>query len=189
MAQDEYQYWLQGINARYSRRSRIELVLNIYSLLGVLLALLGAGYLILTLLPFELSHDQKLAAAVVGFGLAIAVMSQMVISIRKKYDSDVVARKIDQESIVSFLNTWEKFEAVSRNALEKKGEKFDRYSLRSIISKLNSEGEIDDADVRALEEALQARNTVIHSKEPLSASFVQEITNLLVHIIQKISVK
>jgi hypothetical protein len=179
-AQSDFNY---GARARLNR---LEFVLRFYSLLGIMIAVFSAGYLLLTLLPYNLSETQKTAVVLVGVGLALAAMSRALIVWRKERDQRDLERLKEQDRIVGFLDAWTKFETAGKDALSRRREKFERHSVRSVISRLRAENKIDDVDMKMLESALEARNLIVHGGRQLPTSFLKETTDVLLSIIKKV---
>jgi hypothetical protein len=175
----------------YSRKRRklrkIISILRAYSFMGILIALLGVGYFVSTLLPGELSTQQKMSLVVVGTGIVLAIMSRAAIILWKEREEEKRESFKEYERMSDFLNTWARFEMESKKALKNEGEDLNRHSLRSIISRLHEEGKIDKTDVMALEDVLQARNSFVHGGRPLSATYAEKITDILIEIIKKIA--
>lgn len=185
MERDEYESRFEADDKRFLRRRKMELVLRMYSLLGVLMAILSAGYFVQTLLPFTLSEQQKTALLIIGVGLVLATMSRALLVFYREREAE---RMAERERLLTLLDAWSSFETVSKRVLDQQGEKFDQHSVRSIISKLQSDGKINDADVRIIEEALGARNAIVHGQRSLSPSFTKRVTDVLLSIVQKIAV-
>lgn len=187
MERDDYNNAFFEISSRRRVRRRIDVLLRAYSLMGVLIAILAVGYFMLTLLPFELSQRQQMALMVAGVGVALALMSRTLIIFRKEGESEELERLNEYQNFASFLDTWARFERVSKELLVKEGEEFNRHSLRSVISRLFEEGKIDKRDLAILEEALQARNSLVHGDRSLPTDLVEKITDALLEVIKKIA--
>ena len=187
---DRYKFNEEFYQLNKSRRMRqkIDLLLRIYSLMGFLIAILAGGYFVLTLLPFKLTDKQVFLLMVTGVGIVLAFMSRTLIIFRRERESVDFERLKDFESFSSFLNAWTRFERISKEVLEKEGDDFNRHSLRSVISRLYEDGKIDRGDVMTLEEALQARNSIVHGERPISTKIMEKITDSLVDIIKKITI-
>lgn len=164
----------------------LRLVLRVYSQLGFLIAALAAGYLAVSMLPFSLSENQKIAAAIAGFGLAFAVMSKALIDVYDARERSELAKLREKEGTMKFLESWARFEEASKNALNQQGEKFDRHSVRSIISRLRADGKISDTDIAVLSEALEARNSIVHRGFSSSPSMLKRFNEVLEGIISKL---
>lgn len=179
---------VQYILSMRAKASLIERTLRIYSLLGTLVAIFSGVYLVLTLIPIALTQEQKFAAALVALGLGLAVMSRTLIAIHKVREAEALERESQSEGMFDFLDTWKEFEQISKDTLRQKGERFEPHSVRSVIVRLYEEGKIDDADIKAIDEALEARNAIVHGGRHPPPSFLKAITNTLVQVIRKIAV-
>lgn len=173
---------------RRRMRRRLDLMLRAYSLMGLLMAILAIGYFLLTLLHFELTVNQEMALMFAGVGIALALMSRTLVILRTEREWEEVERMNEYESVGSFLDTWTRFERISKDVLSKEGEGFNRHSMRSVLSRLYEEGKLDKSDLVTLEEALQARNSIVHGERPLSTKILENAADSLVEIIKKIAV-
>jgi hypothetical protein len=186
MEREDFKGTFSGITNRRSARRKLDLLLRAYSLVGALTAILAGGYFLVTLLPYTLSAHQRNALLVVGIGITLAFMSRTLMILRKERDFEELVRMKEYESLASFLDAWARFERISKEVLAERGEDFNRLSLRSVISRLHEEGKINNADVLALEEALQTRNAIVHGERNFSSKLTEQITNSLIEIVKKI---
>ena len=176
------------LSKRRSTRRLIDTSLRVYSLFGLIIAIFAGGYFLFTLLPFALSMNQQMSLMIAGVGIALAIMSRALMMFRKESELQKVELIRQYESVASFLDTWTRFEQATKEALAGENEEYSPHSLRSVISQLHEKGKLDASDVVALEEALQARNSIVHGDQPPSVSFAEKITDSLTQIIRKISV-
>ncbi|HZE72962.1 MAG TPA: hypothetical protein VE135_25910 [Pyrinomonadaceae bacterium] len=174
------------LSRRRRLRRRLDLLLRMYSLMGLLIAILAAGYFLLTLLPYKLSERQQMALIAGGIGIALAVMSRILVIYRTEQESEEIELLKENESLSSFLDTWAKFERTSKETLSKQ-EDFNIHSLRSVISRLYEEGKISKEDVIALDEAVQIRNSIVHGGKTVPPHATEKVIGLLVDIIKKIT--
>ena len=82
-------------------------------------------------------------------------MSWLTLNIRRQREFYEYEKLREFAYTGELIGSWKTFEEVSRELLEFEGDTFNRYSLRSIISKLRQEEKITDADLRVLQEALR----------------------------------
>ncbi len=188
MERERYNEAFYDLGKRRRMRRKLDFILRAYSLMGLLLAIMAGGYFLLTLLPFELSIEQQVSLMIAGIGIALALMSRTMIVLRKEREVEEMEKMSEYESVTSFLDTWVRFERISKETLEKDNEDFNRHSLRSVISRLYEEGKLDKNDVIALDEALQTRNSIVHGERPFSAKVAEKVTESLIEIIKKIAV-
>lgn len=187
MEREDYNEASYEFSKRRRMRRKLDRLLQAYSLMGLLMAIFAGGYLVLTLLPFELSFKQQYALMLAGIGIALALMSRTLMVFRRERESEEVERLREYESLSLFLDTWARFERTSKEMLSREGEEVNIHSLRSVISRLYEEGKIDKNDVTTLEEALQTRNLIVHGERLLSTKVSDKITDSLVEIIKKIA--
>jgi hypothetical protein len=179
-----------GPLGRQSRTSnffeRVASLLKVYTYLGSAIALLGAGYFGLTLVPNQLTPKQTEALNFSVSGFALAVISQVAIAIFKERRKAESLRYKEYAGLGDFLEAWSRFELISKHKMINDNESFDRHSLRSVISKLRRDYKINDSDVKALESALQARNAIVHAGQRLTLDRAESLTKSVREITDKV---
>lgn len=188
MEHHDYTDKLYHLSGRQRSRRRLDLLLKAYSWLGFFLAIVASGYFLLTLLPFDLSMQQRLALMVAGVGALLSLMSRVLVSLFQIRDAEEIELAQEYERLNDFLAAWARFERASRDTLAGQGHDRNTHSLRTLISFIFKEGKIDREDVAVLEECLIARNSILHGKRPMSLSFTERLTASLVKVTKKIIV-
>ena len=188
MERDDYSEALYLLRARRRVQHKLEFMLRAYSLMGLLMAILAGGYVIVTLLPIQFTTDQIAALMTTGVGIALGLMSWMLLILRKARESVGLEEISEYETVTSFLDTWARFEQISKESISFEDEEFNLHSLRSVISRLYEEDKLDKRDLIALEEALQARNSIVHKGGPFPTRYAETLTDSLVEIIKKLEV-
>lgn len=163
-----------------SRRALlIDLTLRTYTALGALTAIGGMFFFLFSFLDLTLSTEQQVALAFAGVGAALSAMSAVLLWALR------VQRRLRNEQAreaSELLMTWNEFESQSKDALDKIGDDFNEYSLRSMIEKLHQSGKISDADLREVELALKERNSIVHrgaSPSDSTDALVQELSRII----------
>jgi hypothetical protein len=169
-----------------SLRRRLNVILRLYSALGFLMAILAGGYLLFSLVSVNLTFSQQLALAIAGTGLALGVLSRSLFELRKERDKYEAERREQLDAISSIVEAWARFEAASKMALEERDRDINRLSPRAVISRLHSEGKIDESDLLVLENALQTRNLLVHGSETISPTMAQRTSFLLRQVTDKL---
>lgn len=172
---------------RRMRQRKLDFFLRTYSLVGFLIAILAGGYFLFSILPFEFSMGQQMSLMIAGVGLFLALMSRTLIILRKEREREEIEMIREYERVASFLDTWARFERVGKDVISEEADDFNKHSLRSVISRLHEDGKIDKTDLLTLEEALQTRNSIVHSEKPFSTKEVEGITVSIAEIIKKIA--
>lgn len=198
------------INRRFNFLRKLRFVSKLYSALGLSLSVISSGYFIFTLFPYDLSREQRVALLAAGVGVMMAVLSRILILFEREREAEMFSNFKTYEKIMKFLDAWGKFEKVSKDVLSKdkyyigynkfddykKIDTYNKYSLRSIVKNLYDEKKIGETDVIALEEALKARNLIVHGENfsslysPKSFLFSKDIdikTDALDNIVRKLS--
>ena len=182
----DYMTKLYEFTGRQRSRRRVDFLLRAYSWMGLMLAVVGGGYFLFTLLSFDLSAQQRFALILAGAGALVALMSRLFIAFYKERDAEELDRTEEYERLDSFLSAWQQFERVSKEILEKEGRRLNMHSLRVVISYLHDEGKIDEEDVLVLEEGLKTRNLIVHGERRVPRRMTERVTESLVEVIQKI---
>lgn len=175
------------LRVRRQRRVVLDSVLRAYGIMGLLIAVFAFGYFALSLLHFKLSQQQLFAVVIAGSGVALSVMSWLLLAYRRQI-SETQAFQLREYAYTSeLIDTWLTFENLSRKVLAAQRDGVNKYSLRVIISKLFADGLISGEDLAKLQDALEVRNLVVHGQGHLPPTRMQDIINSLTNIIAKLS--
>lgn len=175
------------VKMRARQKFRFDLVLKMYAVMGLLVAIGAFGFFIFTMIDISISPVQQIALIAAGAGVALSIMSWLILNIRRQREFYEYEKLREFANTGELIDSWKNFEEVSRELLEFEGDKFNRYSLRSIISKLRQEEKITDADLRVLQEALEFRNMIVHGHGSFPPEAVGRVTAELSDIIAKLS--
>lgn len=189
MASDRHNDDFRSLEGRRSFRSRVDLILQLYVIAGVVIAFASAGFLILSFIRVELTETQQLAAMLAIVGLAVSLFSGTYLYFKKKREKQDIANSEKISGAMSFLETWNKFESVSSSILSAEKSDFKPHSIRSILSSLAEENRIDDEDKRTIERALDLRNSILHRGDMPPPQYIDEVASSLFDVIVKISPK
>jgi hypothetical protein len=138
------------------------MVLRIYVALGILIAAASVLYFVGSMFEIEISTKQRFALIVAGSGLAVSVLSWLLLNYRRALDRYQTEEYLSLVRRMEVVEAWQEFEETSRRLLRKDGEDFERYSLRSMIDALRKDGVIDIQDFENLRNALDIRNLIVH---------------------------
>lgn len=182
----KYEEALWESNKRFYTQRKIELILKLYMLVGIITAVFGVAYFLLSTLDIELSKSQINALLISGVGFTVAIMSWGMIIVRRERLHYEQQRERSMDTVAEFLRYWAKFENIGKDVLEKEHREFNKYSIREIMELLYKEGKIDKADILALEEAIQLRNSVVHKGDELPYEKAKKYIDVLAQVIQKV---
>ena len=185
MEQTNFSKAFYELNKSRKQQKKLDLFLNVYSLLGLLIALLAVGYFVLT--TFEPTKEQQITLTIAGIGVALAFMSRTLLLLCKNQAAEEMENTIQYNEIASLLSTWDNFARVGKETLSKENHAFNRHSLKSMIGRLYEEGKINKNDIMALEKALQIRNAIVHGEKYFSIIFTKKITKSLEALTNQIS--
>ncbi|KHA54978.1 hypothetical protein NM74_19100 [Aeromonas hydrophila] len=183
----EFEKNLWELEQRQSMRRKFDTILKLYSLLGLLISIFGLAYFVFTTLDIELSKPQQIALLVSGTGIALSITSWALLLMHRERMNENIRKLKTMQDIGEFVWKWSKFEEVGKQILLSEGSEFNRYSIREVIEELYKRNLIDREDTMSLDEAIQARNMVVHgdgviSKEMLAhySSRIDDITSKII---------
>ena len=177
---------LWELEKRQSTRRRFETILKLYSLLGLVVAVFGIVYFILTTLDIEFTRVQQMALLISGTGIFLSVTSWALLMLRRERMKDEVKKLQLMQELSEFIWKWSKFEAISKEVLLRQGKEFNKYSIREIIEHLSHERIIDKSDILLLEEAIQVRNIAVHGGGSFPNEMIARYSRQLDEVISKI---
>ena len=159
-----------GVSGSYLRT-----ILVAYVILGLLAAIMSAGYVLISVLQIELNQSERIGILFSGISLSVSAMSAVLLILIKQREAVVAARLKYLEQTEEFLDTWVAFEKSGMNSVERSTSK-PVSSPRAIMENLRREGKITDDDLRVLRQALEARNDIVHRRAPHSVPFIKRLT-------------
>jgi hypothetical protein len=179
---------LWEVRNQLSSRKKLDMVLRLYTVFGMVIALVGVAYFILTTLNIHLTLPQTIALLTAGIGLLLAATSRALLVLRRANYAERIYDINTQRNDADFIRKWAQFESISKEKLKKGHEDFNKYSIRDVITRLREDGTLTENDLRLLEEAIQARNSIVHHGDSLSADRARRFVELLTDIIQKLAI-
>lgn len=183
---DELDRDLWELEKRQSGRRRFESILKLYSMMGVVVAVFGVAYFILTTLDIQLSFKQQVSLLVSGVGLALSAASWSLLVMRRERLNDEINKLKSMQELSEFLWKWSKFEDISKSILLRSEQEFNRHSIREVIELLLINEVIDRSDALALDEAIQARNMAVHGGSELPKAMISKYSEKLDEVVDKI---
>ena len=187
MNDQDYKNTLFELKYRQGSRQRVQFLLRIYSWFGLVLSLIAGGYFLLSFLEFSLSTEQVISLIAFGVGIALSLMAGALMAFLKERDAEKNSRSEEIMRLADFLDAWQSFERVSKNAIVEGNGDFNVHSVREIISYLQEEKMVDEEDVTMLEEGLRARNLIVHGKRNFLGRTTERMTDSLIEITRKLS--
>ncbi len=178
---------LWEIEKRYSIRKRYDTILNLYSILGIIVAIFGVMYFIQITYNIHLTDSQRISLLVSGVGIVLSITSRILLIIKREQRKNEIEKIETVQELSEFLWKWAKFEEVSKEILQKYKVEYNRFSIKEIIKILLHEGKIDHFDALILEESIQIRNIVVHKGKVLPKNMILKYYKKIDDIINKIS--
>ena len=165
----------------------VEFFLRLYVVLGLLTAAGGAGYFALSFLNVDLTEPQQIALIMSATGLVVSLASWGMLTVWRQRQESSVRRIRRQKSLEDFILGWIRFEQAGKRVLASEQREFNPHSIRDVIALLREMANIDASDVLAVENAMQARNLVLHHDEQLPEEVLQQYTATLAMVTSKLA--
>lgn len=177
---------LWELENRQSVRRKFENILRIYAVFGLVVAVFGVAYFLVITFFIELSRSQQFALLVSGVGIALSIASWLLLVLRKeRIHEDLIRLQLTQD-FSEFIWKWSKFESISKEVLMSHGSEFNRYSIREIIELLYKQKLIDKEDVLSLEDAIHARNNLVHRGKVIPREMLANFSLRIDQVISKL---
>lgn len=164
---------------------RVNAVLRLYIAVGMMLAIIGSGYLLYSKLHLTLDEQEKLALAAALVGAFTSAISAFYLVYRRSIYEQDTERAREHQAVGLFLELWSRFEeTIRKTAL---GEYVgSRASIREILKAAREANIISIADQGEAEALLQFRNSLVHGVGKASFYDLEEYRKRLVDLLSKI---
>ncbi|MEO2281355.1 hypothetical protein [Pseudoalteromonas pernae] len=194
MKNDELQRYkddLWEMEARLKRKSRVEQILKLYMIMGALIGIFSLSYFLLSFLEVELSQTQMMTLASAGLGVALSLASWAMLVFRKQRELEESEKLESLQSATKLMYLWSEFEFSAKNRLESEGIDYSKHSIRSVLSSLFEHEFLSKKDLMMLEDAMQLRNSIAHSRlgSELSPELIDRTSKVLIDSINKLDAK
>lgn len=188
---EKYKDDLWEMEARLKRKSRLEQILRLYMIMGALIGIFSLLYFLLSFLKIDLTETQMTTLAAAGLGITLSMASWGMLVYRKQRELEESEKLKSLQSATKLMHLWSEFEFAAKNKLELKGVDFPKHSIRSVLVSLFDLGIFDKKDLIMLEDAMQLRNLVAHSRfgSDLSTDSIDRATKILIDSINKLDAK
>lgn len=166
---------------------RITVLLKLYAALGISLAILGTGFILYSQLGIKLNTNERVAAAVLVTGVAMAGISFGLLAFRRAIFDRDVEQFAEHQSVGRFIEAWARFEEACAVSAFGIGAGSRPFGLRQTLKKLRSDGKLSYQDEFEAESLLQTRNALVHGAKRFPAKELDAALNQLVALISKLS--
>lgn len=163
---------------RRSRAKRLEAILQIYSLLGVMVTLIGIAFFFYGKTGFNLSSREQLSIALIISGTFFGILPFLLQRVRGV--SDAFSRPPEEsriDSSVVFINKWNTIENELRRRAELSGKSTARQPLSSVIHILYTSGILSDEESDSLIFLLNLRNQIVHESLSIDRDHLEKAMN------------
>lgn len=152
----------QTLRERRGSSWRLTLALRIYSIVGLLFAIIGGGYLAFEILSVSLRKSELLALTAAVAGLLMTVLSSALLVLRRELAQRQSQQVQEYLLIGRFIQAWAAFEESARLRLGG-DERVSPRSVRSVLDLLRTKRVLEPIDLIQIEELLQLRNAIVHT--------------------------
>lgn len=130
--------------------------------MGLVLAIVGSGYLVYEIMRVSLQKSELLALTVSIAGLLMAVLSWAILVLRRELLQRRAERVHEYLLVGRFIQAWATFEETARLLVQRQ-EGDEHLSVRAILERLKREKVLKPTDLIRIDEILQLRNAMVHS--------------------------
>jgi len=182
---------LWEMEARLKKKSRVEQVLRLYTVLGALMGIFSLAYFFLSFLEVELTETQMTTLAMAGLGVALSLASWAMLIFRKQKQIEESSRLNSLQQATKLMYLWSEFEFTAKEKLTSRRIDFAKHSIRSVILALYENELISKKDIVLLEDVMQLRNSIAHSRlgDDISPELIEQMSKILIENIHKLSEK
>ena len=188
---ERYKDDLWEMEARLKRKNRLEQILKLYMIMGALIGIFALSYFLLSFLEIELTDTQLMTLALAGLGISLSLASWAMLVYRKQRALEESEKLNALQNATKLMNLWSEFELIAKHRLESEGISYSKHSIRSVLVSLLEQGILDKRDLMMLDNAMQLRNSIAHSRlgADFSSESIERATNVLVESINKLDSK
>ena len=151
-------------SARTSTRAqKNELFMQVYSMMGIILAAAGIILLIKGKLQISMDSPQQIALIITIMGVIFALSPIFFRRLLKLMAASRSARESSPvDATAVFISRWQTIEMLLRKHLERQGHSAAREPFSVVVSTLQERGLLSDIDTALLKRLLSLRNQVVH---------------------------
>jgi hypothetical protein len=185
---NNYKDDLWELERRLKAKSRVETVLKLYSVFGALIGIFSLAYFLLSLLKIELTESQTLTLIIAGTSITLSLASWGMLLFRKQRELEESKKIKSFQNATKFMYLWTEFEISAKEKLEATGIDFSKHSIRSVIKVLYENNYITKKEAALLDDAMQLRNSIAHSRmgSEVSPELIARVSEVLLRTIEKL---
>lgn len=184
----EYERDLWELEYRQRSFRRIQQIFQLYTVLGVVTGVVALAFYFFRKIQIDLSTEDRTILLVAGSGFAISIFSALYLFFKSQTGYLKLERGRYISSASEFLVQWARFESMGRRKLDATGKKFNRTSVRELISKLTEAKILTVGDSVLLEEALRFRNFLVHSGSRVEQEQLSRMTAAVQEIVKRLEI-
>lgn len=187
---EKYYDQIKNIEYKIEKKYRIEQVLRLYSVIGILIAFFALSYFLLLFLEIDLTKDQSIALTFTAFGFLFSVVSWSTLSFMKERRNFELTNLQSLHDIYNLMEVWSDLEITAKDKLDKENISYAKHSINSILESLKHYEIISEVDFCTLQKAKNVRNMLVHNNinSNISSFNISETINDLLTIIDKLKI-
>lgn len=187
---ENYYDQIKSIEFKIEKKYRIEQVLRLYSVMGILISIFALSYFLLLIFDINLTKDQTLALTFTAFGFLFSVISWSTLSFIKQRRKFELTNLQSIHEIYNLIEIWNELEITAKEKLDKQNIVYAKHSINSILESLKRFDLINETDFNILQKAKNVRNMLVHNNLNFNISSfnINEISNNLINIIDKLKI-
>ena len=185
---ENYKNDLWEMEARLKGKNRVEQILKLYIIMGALTGVISLAYFLLSFLDFELTSLQTQTLVVSGVSVALSLSSWAMLVYRKQRELEESVKIKSLQNATKLIQLWSEFELTAKYKLESENIDYSKHSIRSVFASLFEHGILGRKDLAMLEDAMQVRNSIAHSRfgAELSPEIIDSTSKVIIEAINKL---
>jgi len=173
-----------------SREQKRELIIQVYSIMGAVLATFGVALLMRGKFPSQMDMTQQVAMMITLMGILFALSPVFLRRIVRLMDVTRSSREVSPlDATALFISRWQMIETLLRGHLERQGHSAAREPLSALVSTLQERGLLSDGDIANLKRLLNLRNQVVHESNFADKRMLEHAIELSGELIERLRSK
>ncbi len=183
----EFEEALWAFKKKRDLRTKIDVVIRLYILLGILIGISGFFYFLAITFKLTFHQDQLFPLLFSFSGLFLSVASWGLLYFREYFQNQTLKRSLEIQELTDFLWAWGRFETLCKDLVKSKHVNYDRFSLQDILVKIIDLGYINSEDYMVVDEAMRIRNLILHSSATIPEYVTKHLSKQLIQIFERIN--
>lgn len=171
-------------NEEHRKKRKVELLMETYKVVGIILSLTAIIYFIYSTFEFKLNEGQFLSIVFAFVGVIITLLSFSITKLYKMRQSKSPERTANDDLRMLFISKWIELESISRRHLSPKySSESEKIPITIILRDLKERQLLDDIDFSKFNYLLKMRNVIVHGNKEIRThqilESIKEVDNLI----------